>query len=54
MITNLLKITSVQKAANIIDHSDIRSIMRYKIDTLFQNLKLKNRVDLCDVPIVVW
>lgn len=29
MITNLLKITSVQNTANIIRHSDIRSTMSY-------------------------
>ena len=29
MITNLLKVTSVQNTANIIGHSDIRSTMIY-------------------------
>lgn len=30
MITNLLKVTSVQNTANIIGHYDIRSTMSYK------------------------
>jgi len=29
MITNLLKVTSLQNTANIIGHSDIRSTMGY-------------------------
>ena len=37
MITNLLKVTSVQKAASIIDHTDIRSTMTYNRYALTKN-----------------
>jgi integrase len=37
MITNLLKVTSVQNAANIIGHSDIRSTMIYNRYALSKN-----------------
>ena len=37
MITNLLKVTSVQKAANIIGHADIRSTMTYNRYALTKN-----------------
>ena len=37
MITNLLRVTSVQKAANIIGHADIRSTMTYNRYALTKN-----------------
>ena len=37
MITNLLKVTSVQYTANIIGHSDIRSTMIYNRYSLSKN-----------------
>lgn len=37
MITNLLKVTSVQNAANIIGHSNIRSTMIYNRYSLSKN-----------------
>lgn len=37
MITNLLKVTSLQKAANIIGHADIRSTMTYNRYALTKN-----------------
>ena len=53
MITNLLKVTSVQNTANIIGHSDIRSTMSYNRYTLskteIQNLLNKiNKLDCRD------
>lgn len=44
MITNLLKVTSVQKAANIIGHSDIRSTMIYNRYTLSKT-EIQNILD---------
>ena len=44
MITNLLKVTSVQKAANIIGHSDIRSTMSYNRYTLSKT-EIQNILD---------
>jgi len=53
MITNLLKVTSVQNTASIIGHSDIRSTMSYNRYTLskteIQNLLNKiNKLDCTD------
>lgn len=50
MITNLLKVTSVQNTANIIGHADIRSTMGYnsyslsktEIQNLLDQLEKKN------------
>lgn len=44
MITNLLKVTSVQKTANIIGHSDIRSTMIYNRYALSKN-KIQELLD---------
>jgi len=44
MITNLLKVTSVQNTANIIGHSDIRSIMIYNRSALSKN-QIQNLLD---------
>ena len=47
MITRLLKNTSVQNAADIIGHRDIKSTMRYKRYALNKKeiQKLLNRID---------
>jgi hypothetical protein len=37
MITNLLKVTTVQNTADIIGHSDIRSTMQYNRYALSKN-----------------
>ena len=56
MITNLLKVTSVQKAASIIGHADIRSTMTYnryaltknEIQKLLDNMdSMNNKIEMC-------